>query len=71
MTTLRARVTELEIRFTHQQDTIDQLSDVVASQGRLIQALRAEVEVLKRQHVAVLEALKPPPADERPPHYER
>ena len=68
--TLRARVTDLEIRFTHQQDTIDQLSDVIASQGRVIDALRAEVEALKRQQAGLAEALKPPPpADERPPHY--
>ena len=59
------RLTELEIRYVHQQDTLDQLSDVVASQGRLIDALRAELEALKR----MADAPKTPPADDPPPHY--
>lgn len=59
------RLTELEIRYVHQQDTLDQLSDVVASQGRLIDALRAELEALKR----LADAPKNPPADDPPPHY--
>lgn len=63
---LDERVIDLQIRYTHQQDTIQQLSDMVAQQGRALEALRAEVEVLKRQ----LDGSKPtPPADERPPHY--
>jgi SlyX protein len=63
---LDERVIDLQIRYTHQQDTIQQLSDMVAQQGRALEALRAEVEVLKRQ----LDGSKQtPPADERPPHY--
>lgn len=57
------RLIELEIRYTYQQDTIKQLSDVVAEQGRLLGSLRADVEALRRQ----LDLLRTQPADERPP----
>jgi SlyX protein len=59
------RLTELEIRYTHQQDMIEQLSDLVARQGRLLDALRAEIDRLRRQ----AEADEPTPPNERPPHY--
>ncbi|MCS6902059.1 MAG: SlyX family protein [Myxococcales bacterium] len=58
------RLTELEIRYTHQQEVIDQLSDLVAWQGRQLDALRAELDRLRRY----AEADEPSP-HERPPHY--
>jgi SlyX protein len=59
------RLTELEIRYTHQQDMIEQLSDLVARQGRQLDALRAELDRLRLQ----AEADGPSPPNERPPHY--
>ncbi|RYZ42598.1 MAG: SlyX family protein [Myxococcaceae bacterium] len=62
------RLIELEIRYTQQQELLQELSDVLYQQGRVIDALRAEVDGLKRK----LEA-EPGMVDarqqERPPHY--
>ena len=60
------RLTELEVRYTVQQDLLRQLSDVVLAQGRDLDRLRRELELLRsRQH----EAPSPFTPDERPPHY--
>ena len=59
------RLTELEIRYTHQQDLLHQLSDVLAQQGLELAALRAELAALKRQ--AEVAGVTPP--NEPPPHY--
>ncbi|MBJ6764889.1 SlyX family protein [Myxococcaceae bacterium JPH2] len=62
------RIVELEIRYTQQQETLQELSDVLYAQQRLIDSLRAEVDILKRK----LEAepgLVDARANERPPHY--
>ncbi len=67
---LEARIVELEIRYTHQSDTIDQLSAVVRSQERAIDALRAELKALRERHeAAATEALGAKPPHEKPPHY--
>lgn len=63
-----ARIIELEIRFMQQQELLQELSDVLYSQQRLIDALMAEVELLKKK----LEAdpgLVDARQHERPPHY--
>ncbi|NBD14479.1 MULTISPECIES: SlyX family protein [Corallococcus] len=62
------RLVELEIRYTQQQELLQELSDVLYQQGRVIDALRAELDRLKGK----LEA-EPGLVDarqhERPPHY--
>ena len=60
------RITELELRYTLQQELLRQLSDVVLQHGRELDQLRRELERLRnRQH----EAPAPFSPDERPPHY--
>jgi SlyX protein len=59
------RLTELEIRYTHQQELLEQLSDVIAQQGLEIASLRAALGALQRQADAA--GLTPP--NEPPPHY--
>ena len=60
------RLIELELRYTLQQDLLRQLSDVVLEQGRELDRLRRELELVRsRQH----EAPSPFAPDERPPHY--
>ncbi|MCY1040952.1 SlyX family protein [Corallococcus sp. bb12-1] len=62
------RLIELEIRYTQQQELLQELSDVLYQQGRIIDALRAEVDGLKRK----LEAepgLVDARQQDRPPHY--
>jgi SlyX protein len=65
---LEDRLTELEIRYTHQTDTLEQLSGVVLRQERALEALRAELKELRaRQSSAESPGEKPP--HEPPPHY--
>ncbi|HEU4411913.1 MAG TPA: SlyX family protein [Polyangiaceae bacterium] len=67
---LEERIIELEIRYTHQTDTIEQLSAVVRMQERAIEGLRAELKALRaRQDAAAEAALAPKPPHEPPPHY--
>jgi SlyX protein len=60
------RMTELEMRYMVQQDLLQQLSDVVLEQGRRLDTLRRELELLRSRQS---EAPSPTSADERPPHY--
>lgn len=60
------RIQELEIRYTLQQDLLQQLSDVVAQQGAAIARLRAELDEIKNPRAT--DALPFDP-DEKPPHY--
>lgn len=63
-----SRIAELEIRYMQQQETLQELSDVLYEQQRVIEALRVELELLKKR----LEAepgLVDARQQERPPHY--
>ena len=69
---LRSRMTELEEKFSFQEDTLQQLNDVVAVQGRQIMELAAQLKSCKEQ----LEGLREHDrvsngelVEERPPHY--
>ena len=69
---LRSRVTELEEKFSFQEDTLQQLNDVIAVQGRQIIELAAQLKSCKEQ----LEGLRERDrvsngelVEERPPHY--
>ncbi|RKH11961.1 SlyX family protein [Corallococcus sp. CA053C] len=62
------RLVELEIRYTQQQELLQELSDVLYQQGRVIDTLRSELDRLKLK----LEAepgLVDARQQERPPHY--
>lgn len=60
------RIQELEIRYSLQQDTLLQLSDVIASHEKEIVKLRAQVEELRQTRGS---APLPFVNDETPPHY--
>lgn len=60
------RLTELEVRYMVQQDLLQKLSDVIMQQGRDLDRLRREVELMRGR---LNESPAPMPADERPPHY--
>jgi SlyX protein len=62
------RIAELEVRYMQQQELLQELSDVLYDQQKLIAALRAEVEGLK-QKLAGDPGLVDARQQERPPHY--
>ena len=63
-----SRFIELELRYMQQTELLQQLSDVLYAQQRELDALRAEVEALKRKlegEPGLVDAKQ----QERPPHY--
>lgn len=64
------RVTELEIRLTHFEDTLDVLNQAVIEQHRLIDQLQLQVSVLEKKLKAVASSNIAPESEETPPpHY--
>jgi uncharacterized coiled-coil protein SlyX len=61
-----ARLTELELRYTLQQELLRQLNDVLVEQSRELDSLRRELERLKSR---LSDGPGPLDPDERPPHY--
>jgi SlyX protein len=64
------RITELEIRFAHQDHFIHQLNEIVVAQQKTIDRLEKEMLDLKRSmnseaNVNPTRSLK----DDKPPHY--
>ena len=62
------RLTALEIRFTQQQELLQELSEVLYAQQRELDALRLEVGQLKKKlegDPGLVDARQ----QERPPHY--
>lgn len=64
---MEERIIELELRFTEQQAALQDLSDVVFSQSKVIDQLKAELEQLrgKISEPGLVDAAQ----NERPPHY--
>ncbi|TYO98982.1 SlyX protein [Geothermobacter ehrlichii] len=63
MNELEERLTELEIRFTHQQRLIDELNEVILDDNRRLAELQREVRIL-RQMLQRLEPESPHSPDE-------
>lgn len=61
-----SRLTELEIHLMHQENTIQELNEVVREQQRMIDLLRSEVQNIKNQ-LPSINCL--PSEEEPPPHY--
>ncbi|HXJ66438.1 MAG TPA: SlyX family protein [Actinomycetota bacterium] len=62
---METRFTELEIRYSHLERQVADLSDVVFGQQKIIESLQRELANLR---VKVRE-LGDPVVDEKPPHY--
>jgi SlyX protein len=67
---MESRLTDLEIHVMHQENTIQELNDVVMEQQRMISLLLKEIQSIKDQ----LKALDPSinrllSEEEPPPHY--
>lgn len=64
------RITDLEIRITHQEAAMEEMNDVLLEQHRLIQQLRTELAHLQRQLRDLNASHIADAADETPPpHY--
>ncbi len=66
---LELRVTELETRLAFQDDTLQQLSDELLAQGRLIERLQRQVEALAARQAELVGQIGPAEDEAPPPHY--
>lgn len=69
---LANRVVKLEEKFSFQEDTLQQLNDVLAKQGLQIMELAVQLKHCKEQIEGLRERdarVSDNPVDERPPHY--
>ena len=70
--TLQDQVIELQTRLTFQEDALQQLNDVIATQDTYIRALQQQLQSLGVRVGDMAHALAEGgarPQDERPPHY--
>lgn len=63
------RITDLEIKFTHQDDTISKLNDVIIYQQKTIHDLETRILEMEPVVKSVLESKLKDPSKEPPPHY--
>jgi len=63
---LDQRITELEMTVTHQERTINELSDVLTEQWDVIERLRREISKLEATKADIDPEEE---ANQRPPHY--
>lgn len=63
------RITELELRFMHQENNIQELNDAVYRQEQAIVRLERQVAMLVEQLRSLPPAAGEQDQDERPPHY--
>ena len=70
MKIIETRLVDLEIRLTHQEAGLQQLSDGLVAQQKLIASLTAMITVLQQQMAAQSQLNSTDGAeDDRPPHY--
>ena len=67
---MESRITDLEIRLTHQEAAIEEMNGVLLEQHKLIELLKTELVTLQRQlrdigSSSVADVFQEPP----PPHY--
>ena len=66
---IEARLTELEIKASFSEDTLDRLNEVVVRQQAQIDALLRQLAVLREQWPAEAPGTPRSLRDELPPHY--
>lgn len=69
-----ARIADLEIRITHQEDTIDSLTDSLVRQQRILDRMHEQMESLRRRLESVEENNSSGESEDDdpeppPPHY--
>ncbi len=64
------RITELEIRLTHIEDTLDVLNKIVIDQNNLIDQLQLQISILeKKLKAAATSNIAHESEETPPPHY--
>ncbi len=63
------KIIDLETRMAYQDDTIQQLSDVIYRQQKQIDKLEKMVELIVGKVQDISSSLPSAPQDEKPPHY--
>lgn len=63
------RIKNLEIKFAHQDDFIDQLNKIITNHQLIIEKLEREILELKRSHSEGSMGTPRTLADDVPPHY--
>ncbi len=67
---MKERITDIEIHLMHQENTIQQLNDVVTRQQAMIEELQADVRLIMQQLRTISpSAVREPEDEEPPPHY--
>lgn len=66
---LEERIKDLEIKFSHQDDLIDQLNKIVAAQGLVIEKLQNDILELRLSQGDNNTQAGRTLADDVPPHY--
>ncbi|MEK1902913.1 MAG: SlyX family protein [Rhizobium sp.] len=64
-----ARLTRLEEMLAHQAKTIDELSDQLAEQWKVMEQTRAKLDRLTERFLSLEEQSLEAPAITKPPHY--
>lgn len=66
---MQERIDELELRYMHQEKTLQELNEIVSRQELAIDFLKREINALKEQTL-LMEPSRMTDADqEKPPHY--
>lgn len=63
------RIARLEEHVAHQANTIEELSDQLTEQWRVVEQLRSKLDRLTERFLALEEGSLEAPAVTRPPHY--
>ncbi len=67
---MEERINELEMRYMHQEETIQELNEIVCRQELAIETLKRECATLKEQFMTMSPSiLRDPGQEEPPPHY--
>ncbi len=64
-----SRITKLEEMVAHQAKTIDELSDQLAEQWKVVEQMRAKLDRLTERFLSLEEQSLEAPPITRPPHY--
>ena len=67
---MEQRINELEMHYMQQEQTIQELNEIVCRQELTIEGIKREVATLKEQFMAMSPSVsRDPDQEEPPPHY--